>query len=412
MSENIDRLWNKNFMLLIVGQIISLFGNTILRFAMPLYILEISGSPAIFGTISALSFLPMVIMSPVGGILADRVNKKNVMLILDFITAILITIYIAAISGQFSGVSSTVITMMALFAIQGMMTPTVQSSVPSIAPQSQLVRANAIVNLITSLSGMVAPVIGGILFASFGLLPILYVSVACFLLAVFLEIFIKIPHVKQPKNTGVFNIIKGDMSAGLRFIIKEKPLIAKSVAIIFIFNIVLSSMLLIGLPVIVTQNLGMESNMFGFTQAALMSGGLLGGALAGIFGNKLSIDKLPLMLLICSLSTIPMCLVLWIEPSDFISWLVITTMAPITMSSATLFTVLIFTFVQSQTPLEILGKVMSFIMAISLAAQPLGQFVFGMLFEGFYETPWIVVGLSSVASIAVSFYSRTVFKNI
>jgi len=79
------KLWNRDFLLLIfVGQVTSLFGNAILRFALPLYILELTESPALFGMVSALSFLPMVIMSPIGGIIADRVNKKWVIVVLDF----------------------------------------------------------------------------------------------------------------------------------------------------------------------------------------------------------------------------------------------------------------------------------------------------------------------------------------
>ena len=156
---------NKDFLLLIfVGQVTSLFGNAILRFALPLYILELTESPALFGMVSALSFLPMVIMSPLGGIIADRVNKKWVIVVLDFITSGFILLYIG-LSGFMSIIPITVAMLMILFAIQGMYTPAVQSSVPLLVPMDKLVPANAAVNLVTSLSGMIGPVIGGILFA-------------------------------------------------------------------------------------------------------------------------------------------------------------------------------------------------------------------------------------------------------
>ena len=67
---------NKNFILIVIGQIISLFGNGIIRFALPLYLLQITGSSAIFGIVSAMSFVPLIIVMPIGGIIADRVNKK------------------------------------------------------------------------------------------------------------------------------------------------------------------------------------------------------------------------------------------------------------------------------------------------------------------------------------------------
>ena len=77
--------FSKDFILMAIGQIISLFGNQILRFALPLYLLNQTGSSALFGTISAISFIPMILLFPIGGIIADRVNKRNIMVILDFV---------------------------------------------------------------------------------------------------------------------------------------------------------------------------------------------------------------------------------------------------------------------------------------------------------------------------------------
>ncbi|MGN0733028.1 MAG: MFS transporter, partial [Emergencia sp.] len=68
-------MWNRNFIMILVGQIISLFGNGILRFALPLYLLNETGSAALFGVVTACAFIPMIVLGPIGGILADRVNK-------------------------------------------------------------------------------------------------------------------------------------------------------------------------------------------------------------------------------------------------------------------------------------------------------------------------------------------------
>ena len=72
-----DRGFSKDFLLVVIGQIISLFGNQILRYALPLYLLNQTGSSALFGTISACAFIPVIVLFPVGGIIADRVNKKE-----------------------------------------------------------------------------------------------------------------------------------------------------------------------------------------------------------------------------------------------------------------------------------------------------------------------------------------------
>ena len=82
-----EKGFSKDFIMVVIGQIISLFGNAALRFALPLYLLNQTGSSALYGTVTACAFLPSIAMSPIGGIVADRVNKRNIMVALDFLTA-------------------------------------------------------------------------------------------------------------------------------------------------------------------------------------------------------------------------------------------------------------------------------------------------------------------------------------
>ena len=86
-------IFRRDFTLVVIGQIISLFGNAILRFALPLYLLRATGSSALFGMVTAASFLPMIVLSLLGGVLADRVNKRNILVALDFSTAALIAVF-------------------------------------------------------------------------------------------------------------------------------------------------------------------------------------------------------------------------------------------------------------------------------------------------------------------------------
>ena len=63
--------FGKDFILVIIGQIISLFGNAVLRFALPLYLFDQTGSPTLLGLVTAGSFLPKELQSPVGDLVAD-----------------------------------------------------------------------------------------------------------------------------------------------------------------------------------------------------------------------------------------------------------------------------------------------------------------------------------------------------
>ena len=93
METQKSALFTRDFSLVVIGQIISLFGNAILHFALPLYLLRETGSIALFGVVNACSFLPMILMGPIGGTAADRVNKRSIMVALDFLTAGLTVCY-------------------------------------------------------------------------------------------------------------------------------------------------------------------------------------------------------------------------------------------------------------------------------------------------------------------------------
>ena len=82
-----QKLFRRDFTLVAIGQIISLFGNAALRFALPLYLLNQTGSSRLYGLVTACAFIPAILLSPVGGIAADRFNKRNIMVLLDFFTA-------------------------------------------------------------------------------------------------------------------------------------------------------------------------------------------------------------------------------------------------------------------------------------------------------------------------------------
>lgn len=132
-----QKLFSKDFTLVVIGQIISLFGNATLRFALPLYLLNLTGSSALYGTVMACAFLPTILLSPVGGIIADRVNKRNVMVILDFFTAAVILAFSVLMHGVNLVVLLTV-TLMILYGIAGAYQPSVQASIPALVKQDNI----------------------------------------------------------------------------------------------------------------------------------------------------------------------------------------------------------------------------------------------------------------------------------
>ena len=138
-----QKLFTKDFMLVVIGQIISLFGNATIRFALPLYLLNLTGSSALYGTVTACAFIPAILLSPIGGIVADRVNKRNIMVILDFFTAAVILAF-SLLMNEVNLILLLTVTLMFLYGIAGAYQPSVQASIPALTNQDNFMAANSI----------------------------------------------------------------------------------------------------------------------------------------------------------------------------------------------------------------------------------------------------------------------------
>lgn len=404
-------LFNKDFLLVVIGQIISLFGNAILRFALPLYLLRETGSASLFGIVTAISFLPMIFLSFIGGILADRTNKRNIMVILDFLTAFIVFIFFISFKNV-SIVPLIICVMILLYGISGTYQPTVQASIPVLVTKENILSANAIINQISSLSNLLGPIIGGMLFGSFGISSILIISMICFFASAVMEIFIRIPFEKRNDVMGVFSIVKKDFTDCTTYLKTQKPILIKIISLVAMFNLILSAMIIIGIPVIMVDIIGVSDELFGLSQGAFALGGLCGGILIAILGNKLKLKNSTCLLLICSLCVGVMAIPLLFNMPKMTSYLIITIMNFVIMTFATMFTIQMISTIQTETPSHLVGKVIAFTMSVSMSAQPIGQTIYGVIFDKFANNIGMVLIIVSILSILLSLISKKIFARI
>lgn len=408
-----QKLFSKDFTLVVIGQIISLFGNAAIRFALPLYLLNLTGSSALYGTVTACALIPTILLSPVGGIAADRVNKRNVMVILDFFTAAVILTF-SLLMDKVNLIALLTVTLMLLYGIAGAYQPSVQASIPVLADQEHLMAANSIINTISSFSSLMGPVLGGILYSAYGLEPVLWVCMVCFSLSAVMEIFIQIPFQKQDSGGGIFKTVGMDFAESIRFIRKENPVIGKVLLVVCGINLFLSAMVNVALPYLVTEVLDLGASqanrLYGFAEGALASGGLLGGICAGVFAEKLEIYKAGRLLVICAACVFPAGTVLIFCASGMINYMVLTVCCFGIMVFATIFTVQIMSFIQAETPQNLIGKVIAVILTVSMCAQPLGNALYGILFEICNGFEYAVVLFSGVVSLLIAARAGNLFK--
>lgn len=395
---NNTKKYGKDFTLVVVGQIVSLFGNAILRFSLPLYLLKETGSSTLFGIVTACSFLPMIVLSLLGGVLADRLNKRNIMVCLDFLTAGVITVF-SWLLGIIPIIPLFITVLMLLYGISGTYQPAVQASIPALVPKEKILSANAIVNQIGALANFIGPIIGGMLYGAFGIVIILKVSVLCFVLSAVMEIFIQIPFQKQPTQDKVLQIAAGDLQDSIRFLRMEKPLFVQICIVIAGLNLFLSPMLTIGIPVIVVDKLHLTDGLLGLTQGMLAVGGILGGLLTVLLDKKLTPQTAYVPLFLCTACSCLMGFGMAIDQSPMIKYVILSVMGPSVTIFTTMFSIQMLAVVQAETPQHLIGKVVACIMTFIMCVQPIGQLLYGFLFECLPSQPVIIIGASMISLV-------------
>lgn len=197
-----SRHYSKDFLILIIGQFTSLFGNSLQRFAISLYILDVTSSAAVFSAITAVTYLPQIFLAPFGGAIADRCSKQKIMVYLDFCSGGLLLFFTLFFLKDGSGSIHLLAILMCIFAvIQSMYDPSVRASIPLIAGQENIGRANSAVSVVSSLTTFLGPVAAGFLYGLFGIRMVFYVNIISFFFSAVMELFLVIPHTKKEQET-------------------------------------------------------------------------------------------------------------------------------------------------------------------------------------------------------------------
>ena len=183
-----------------------------------------------------------------------------------------------------------------------------------------------------------------------------------------------------------------------------------------IVEFVFSALFIIGLPVIITQNLGFSEDfgnqLYGYCQGALAAGGLVGGVLAGTLLKKFNINKCHYLLFICALLVLPITFALLFELPSMITYIIIVISCFFSMMSSTICMIVMSAFAQLITPKNLVGKIMSLAMCMSMCAIPLGQALYGCLFELLENYMYILFLGAAIITALIAFASVKTFKNI
>lgn len=409
-----EKLFSRNFTMLVLGQISSLFGNFILKFALSMYVLEKTGSAAVFAGIMALAAVPAVVLSPFGGILADRASRRNIMAGLDLLSGI--AVLATALLFRSSAMHQTDIALIGgllvvLSVLGAFESPTVQACVPQMQTGDNIIKGNAVVNQVSAAASLIAPVLGSVFYTAAGIGPVIFLTMLCFFLTAGLECLIRLEHDRPAKKEKIGAIVKNDFKESIHFIGKEQPDILKMLFFATAMNFLVAGAVIVGLPFIVRNILGMSAGMYGIAESLMGFAAILGGMAASWLAGKKE-AKLSARANKLSVGIVPVGLCFLLAGAAFL--LPLGEIAKYTVNligfcgiqiSASVFSIFALSYIQQKTPNHLTGKVMAYAMAISMCAQPLSQALYGVLFDRFEQSVYWILAAAGIAVLAIARYS-------
>ncbi|MDR0861877.1 MAG: MFS transporter [Oscillospiraceae bacterium] len=360
----------RNIILFLAGQIVSLFGSSLVQCAISWHITLETQSGTMMTIAMVCGFLPTFLVSPFAGVWADRFNRKKLIIFADALVA-------AATLGLALAFSLGVRDVRLIFAVmavrglgQGIQQPAVSSILPSLVPQDKLLRVNSINSTAQSVMMLASPALAAALISVASLENIFIIDVVTAAIAIaILSVFVKVKQRPAERQTEKADYLQ-DLKLGLGYIARHKL-----VKQLFVFNAVMS---ILAAPIAilyalqVTRLFGAEAWRLGFADTGFAVGMLLGGILLTLWGGfKNKHTTMTLGMLVMSAGTV-LCGIVISFPLYIALMIFIGIAMPIFNTPAT-------TLLQEKVDPSFMGRVFSLMTMLSSLAMPLGLIVFGPL---------------------------------
>jgi MFS family permease len=220
------------------GQLVSNIGSALTAFALGVWAYQRSGRIIDLALVIMLAQLPVVLVTPLGGALADRLDRRRIMLAADAVAGLATLALVALLASGRLALWNACIVVTVIAVVTALQQPAWLAAISQLAPKPYLPQANALANLGISLGAVVAPLAGGVLIATLGLSAVVAVDVVTFGAGIVTLLLVRFPDRLVRTREESFRTALG---GGWRFIVRRRPLV---VMVVFVaaanyFNAVL-----------------------------------------------------------------------------------------------------------------------------------------------------------------------------
>ncbi|MFP7471559.1 MFS transporter [Niallia taxi] len=391
-----QKSWLRNIILFLSSQTISLFGSSLVQYAIMWHITLTTESGLMMTLYIICGFIPTFILSPIAGVWADRYNRKMLIIVSDgfiaFSTLILAILFMMGFDSIW-----LLFVMAAIRAFgTGIQTPSVAAILPQVVPKEKLTKVNGANGSIQAVIMFISPMVSAALLANTTIEIIFFIDVITAAIAIFTMLtFVKIAvHEKAAvkQTTSYF----ADFKEGLQYINNNSFL--KSFFLFFAIFFVLMAPAAFLTPLQVTRSFGGDVWQLTAIELAFSIGMIAGGGIIaawGGFSNKISTMTLASVIMgACTLA-------LGIAPAF---WLYLIFMG-VFGAAMPIFNTPTTVLLQEKISEEYLGRVFGVMGMISTSMMPIGMLIFGPLAD-VVDIEWLLVGTGLFILILTIFLSR------
>lgn len=388
---------------LLVAQLCAYSMLSALCFACPLYLFDCSGSSTLYGAVAAIAFIPGVLATPAGGILADRGRRRGVLVVLGIVLMATSLLFIPV--KRSLPLAVVVAAMLCVqYGIQSLLKPMLQIETVRMTGQEKVERATALVSQITMMSNILGPVVGTAVYGCFGIDTLCATASVTFAISALLfgGALKQNASSETMGDCATRTTCRNDFRESIRYLLQNSSLVAV-ILLAAVLNLALVG-LTIGAPIIVTKHLGMQSSCVGIVEVALGLGGLTGSGLAGIWPHRFSLNGICRYVAMICFGVVPIIVTLLSGP-DELAFAALAAGSAWVMAWASITSVEIVSFVQRSAPKKLCGKVLALVYMTLSCATPIGQLIYGLAYDRW--TPAIVfAGMLAVLALTTALFYR------
>lgn len=385
--------FSRNITLFLFGQAVSLFGSSLVQFAIVWYITRITDSGLMVAISTVVSFAPQIISTLYGGVIADRYNRKVIIMIADASIAISTLILALIMSTGIEDITLILIISGIRSFGSGIQSPTINALIPQLVSEDELMKVNSIYGSISSFIFLVAPAVAGGLLSFGSFHQLLYIDVVTAIIGI--GLLALIPVKTHQRTSDADASIWLELKEGIQYT-RNHDFLKKLIRFYVIISIALIPAAFLNV-LLVTRYFGEDYSFLTLNEISFFIGATLGGIVMARWGGfKNRLHTVFAGMALFGITTV--LIGVTAELNHFILYLIVMAVCGISMPA---FNAPIYVLLQEKVSADRQGRVFSIIQLVSSVVMPLGMMVFGPLAD-YIPLSWMMI-VSGIAQVAMVF---------